>query len=528
MKGAFRPDRVLVHPAYLLCLALLLVNDHGLKRLEWLPGLVTGKVSDLVGLVVAVGLLAALVARSRRGLWVVATAVGVLFSAINLWPSAAGLVEQLTALLGVPWQIVVDPTDLAALVVLPGAVALVARAARRTETPAVWTPSRGLVAGAAAAACLATSPPPEEVAPIYFTSEVSILNDTGREVRLRVRELRDEVELDCFEVSLDPAELLSREVFGPAQTWRMPLRSQVDPWLGRNRECHAVLLEADGMDPALVFWGDELADRQVQSPLDSGVPPDRQTVILSLDGAGRIVASDSGILDLVYPAPERQREEPSEGCALPEPERRLAWSEPVPTGTWQLSDARQGVDDCVALDLSRGGEGVDQRWYVCLPAEVFPFEVGDELVIEDVSGTSGAAPGAFEGVRLSRATEDVVDGDPALELTVSRGTGMPELYGILAGYRPQTECQGTIDVCGTYSRAGILRIEADRDVALEGAPGDTLVVDDAEGGELTVYVGFAADRFVIDPLCAELPDLGIALEAAVVYRGAEPAESGGE
>jgi len=45
------PGRLLLHPAALAALVALVVNDHALK--ERFPGVVTGKVSDLAGMVVA-------------------------------------------------------------------------------------------------------------------------------------------------------------------------------------------------------------------------------------------------------------------------------------------------------------------------------------------------------------------------------------------------------------------------------------------------------------------------------------------
>src|SRR5262245_28812425 len=52
---------VLLHPLFLCALALLLVNDHLLKGAGILPGAITGKLSDLAGLIVAPVLVAALV-----------------------------------------------------------------------------------------------------------------------------------------------------------------------------------------------------------------------------------------------------------------------------------------------------------------------------------------------------------------------------------------------------------------------------------------------------------------------------------
>lgn len=92
-----RPGDGILHPAALTALAILVLNDQVLKRL-W-PGLVTGKLSDIAGLVL---LPTALVAGweigrssfrrpwgpSRRALLTALVVSGVFFTAIQVWPPA--------------------------------------------------------------------------------------------------------------------------------------------------------------------------------------------------------------------------------------------------------------------------------------------------------------------------------------------------------------------------------------------------------------------------------------------------------
>ncbi|MCZ7683483.1 MAG: hypothetical protein M5U28_33725 [Sandaracinaceae bacterium] len=55
------------HPLWWASLALLVANDHWLKGADLLPGWLTGKLSDLAGLIVAPVLLSALLrARGPR------------------------------------------------------------------------------------------------------------------------------------------------------------------------------------------------------------------------------------------------------------------------------------------------------------------------------------------------------------------------------------------------------------------------------------------------------------------------------
>ncbi|KYF51085.1 hypothetical protein BE08_09470, partial [Sorangium cellulosum] len=116
MSRDLRSRRSLLHPLWLGALALLVLNDHALKGSGLLPGWLTGKLSDLAGLLVAPAALAALLrVSSRRGFLGAHVATGAVFSAINLAPQAARAVEALMALTPLPWRITVDPTDLMAL-----------------------------------------------------------------------------------------------------------------------------------------------------------------------------------------------------------------------------------------------------------------------------------------------------------------------------------------------------------------------------------------------------------------------------
>src|SRR5688500_18962801 len=118
-RSALRPRSALLTPTWLAALAVLGVNDHLLKGAGVLPGALTGKLSDLAGMIVAPVLLAALLGlRTRRGLLVCHVAVGAVFAAIKLSPAAADAWSWLMGLVGPAWVITVDPTDLIALQML--------------------------------------------------------------------------------------------------------------------------------------------------------------------------------------------------------------------------------------------------------------------------------------------------------------------------------------------------------------------------------------------------------------------------
>src|SRR5690606_1318058 len=141
------------------------VNDHALKGAGVLPGALTGKLSDVAGLVVAPWVLAVLLrATTRRAVALAHVLVGVGFSAINLSPTCARAVEALTAYTPVPWRITVDPTDLAALPALALSFFVLGEVARRLAgerrlralQPAWRQAARATTLSLGLAACVAT------------------------------------------------------------------------------------------------------------------------------------------------------------------------------------------------------------------------------------------------------------------------------------------------------------------------------------------------------------------------------------
>lgn len=163
------PVGELLEPVALTALAVLLVNDWLLKR--WAPGLVSGKLSDLAGLVCAPLVATAAVdlalwAAARLGAPVdfslrrgkiaaAAAAIGVAFTASKLSPGFARALEEAAGALGLAWRIAPDPTDLACLPGLAlaiwlgrreiarvplGRIEVLERAWRRRRAP----PARGL------------------------------------------------------------------------------------------------------------------------------------------------------------------------------------------------------------------------------------------------------------------------------------------------------------------------------------------------------------------------------------------------
>ncbi|HEY0709863.1 MAG TPA: hypothetical protein VGG33_23825 [Polyangia bacterium] len=193
------------HPLWWSALVLLILNDNLFKGGGVVPGWLTGKLSDFAFLIVAPGLLAALlpeVLPRRRGLAVVT--VFAIYAAAEL--SAAfsdGLVAALEVV-GVHWRLWPDVTDLVALAVWPLTHAVV-----KTRAAAVsrrhWRHPIGVAVGAWA--CLATSVP-------EYVQRAFLVNRTGATVTLTVSWARDAQPCDGDLVAL--AQRLPAESFLPA------------------------------------------------------------------------------------------------------------------------------------------------------------------------------------------------------------------------------------------------------------------------------------------------------------------------
>jgi len=125
MKSLTIGLRALSHPLTLLSISVLLLNDHLLKAAS--PNVLTGKLSDFAGLFFFPFLLIALLSlplerfrlqpRHIAALAFGGTAIGFSLIKTTFWANIL-MVSGMEKLLGLPVQIIQDPTDLIALVVL--------------------------------------------------------------------------------------------------------------------------------------------------------------------------------------------------------------------------------------------------------------------------------------------------------------------------------------------------------------------------------------------------------------------------
>lgn len=138
------PLTLLVRAGPLFALLLLGVNDHYLKASGWLPGVITGKLSDFAGLVyfplllvTATNLIGFMLGKRRvrfasashAQLVIACVATGLFFSAVQLSEGVAWFYARASAFL-MFWndaelvRVTMDPTDVVAILSLPVAYLL--------------------------------------------------------------------------------------------------------------------------------------------------------------------------------------------------------------------------------------------------------------------------------------------------------------------------------------------------------------------------------------------------------------------
>jgi len=495
----------------LASLSLLALNDHVLKGAGWLPEALTGKLSDVAGMLVAPSLLAALTGtKTTRGLLACHAAIAAVFAGINVSHGFANLWSGAMGLVGMPWSITTDPTDLLVLPLMPLCWALTVPAMRRGyrawhDTASVGPAARYAAAGLGAFACIATSPPDEqwdgELTYSPITADVYVHNtDDTQNLTLRVRPLADGVALDCFEVAQDPSALLLEPVFGEAFTWTLPPGTTAalepnEPVVSRS--CHAALIESDGFDSAVVFWdGVDIPRTSVPGAIDDISEYNRGAIAATPteDGGTFTAAVHSNLVFELNSAPE----EVLPNCERIDPGNRVAYS-PAPSGTRKLFSVETGLDGC--FDLRVGGledsEPSVNPFYLCLPEVEFPFIPGDVLKITQ----GGSAAGVLS---LELEARDGVSVEPGAEISLniahSRASysflGL-QTSGVFAfGCDPIGE-----DECGTAARRVNVQARLAGGDAMTLQTGAPNQLSGAGGETAEVFVTYAEDFVVTHTDC---------------------------
>jgi hypothetical protein len=529
----FAPERALPSLPWLAALGLLVVNDHLLKGAGLLPGVVTGKLSDFAGMIVAPALLATLVrARTRTGLIACHAAIALVFAGIQVSPAFADLWSGLMGLVGYPWVITSDPTDLIALPLLVVAWRLLVP--RMTPShdahEGVLLDLRRLAQGSAGMlglwACVATSRIDggidtenswyEDV----FASLV-VHNANDYDITLFVRPLRPELALDCDAIEADPGRLLPSSAFADAEVWTLPPNTNM-PVLGES-ECNAAWIGGEGVPPTILFW------RAEHYPVtwfagqyfDTEALPREAAALLFDDLGARWIGGEAFRFTPDTSVPEQ---DPS--CEFASDER-VDWDTQIEqlvgasgvSAMLELAALEHGVDGCDALELVHPTQGTSTA-YLCAGAPL-PFAVGESIRIYRTN----------EGLRIvlmdgeSGEIVAAADGGPALEVSLLRGaTTLVDLTTALGNTEvvaiPRPSCEWQVDAaCAVVERPFELAITGVP--SLVGAGGEPLVLVDPEQPqrERQLSLVSARERALADSTCVEgNPQPGFDLDALVVSR----------
>ncbi|HVI03517.1 MAG TPA: hypothetical protein VM869_32710 [Enhygromyxa sp.] len=395
-EDPLHPERALLTPTWLGSLALLVANDHWLKGSGLLPGVLTGKLSDFAGMLVAPALLATLLrVHSKRGLLACHVAVGAVFAGIQISTGFADLWSAAMGLLGHPWVITSDLTDLLALPFLWLSWRLLLPAMDH-ERPALVGLQRSAVAGASVFglwATVATSDDDgrysDELCGGCETDEtggwetdggwenvdgqVYIHNPNDFAININIRTLRPDVVLDCGAIASDPGRLLPDEAFGPAEHWELPPTTNVG--VAMPLSCGAAKVAGEGIPEQIIF--------STELGWVTTFPGSHESLD-ELSSAGAAIVFD-GVAQ--WSGGEQWRHTPKldsapapETC-LPDPgERHLDWSEISSQAVVEVLAMSAGLDGCHELELlpwSGANMGESFSWYLCAPESAIRLEIGE-------------------------------------------------------------------------------------------------------------------------------------------------------
>jgi hypothetical protein len=496
-------------------LGLLVLNDHVLKGAHVLPATLTGKLSDLAGLVVAPVLAVALVrARTRAARLAVFALVAAVFTAIKTSPAMSDLYVRALGALGITARNVCDPTDLVALLVLPLAWSLtLSRTLSSPPSPRrergaggvrSWLDRAGVALGGVA--CMATSQttPPGTAS---WNTDAFVVNRTRDPIDLRIRWVS--AAMDCTRVARDPEAILRREMFSaqpvtfridPSETFPLDRIAAAMAGAGAGtpsqmtpRACDAVLLQADGLPTTGVFWQSGTSQR-VPVTLAEGETTSALGVTLETNNAElRASATRSSIRTFALATEARV-------CATTATRYEVGedlFSNTAITGSGRLTlrAIDRLPDGCTRLE-GDDQQGNTRRMYVCVPPEAMPFAVGEVLNIDRGQIYSGRVYTFDSGRRRLRVFSSVVWSSRAM------------FDNVAISFGASPTC-GTHATCGAYAER--------HNLLIEGASAPLSAGMSVSVGRATVYLGRAERVAVAPDVCTtEYRETGPIADLAIV------------
>lgn len=453
-----RPVLALLHPAWLLALLLLALNDHVLKRIA--ASVITGKLSDFAGLFVAPALLAVVVrATSRRAIAACHVAVAAGFALVKTFAPATMLFDTALSLV-VRSHTVTDPTDLIALPMVLLAYRVLVPA--MTDTLAHAGHRFALVLGCSLS--IATS---RTILPLKIT----VHNATGASLDLRIRKLASTISYDCTTTTPGTEGFTSAmfEDFKQRTLGNSELATVIDGDVATG--CSVLWLEADGLQPVVVTTGEGTVKLQI----------DRTDA-----GALRWDIEPSSLVGLVANVDDDR----STGCVAPD-DRYATYDGPVVL-RGEVAAVKSEAAGCFTLAFPNASIGEAN---VCVPIAAWPFGESAILTIEPHTSVDGG----FTWTELKSATH---------RLVLGRGTSVPPSEVLPSATFAYGSCGGDHDACGTVWKNGRIQVGGS-----SLAPGQ-----DLQTPGYHVWVTQASDRTIVDTACASGPQShGLDIGVVVVY-----------
>ncbi|MFI5305741.1 MAG: hypothetical protein ACHQ53_00235 [Polyangiales bacterium] len=430
--------RAFTHLGFWLALCVLLLNDHVLKGSGIVPGWLTGKLSDVAGVLVAPPLLAAALGAGRRHLRLLALAiVGTGLALVKLCPEAARGTEHMLALAGLRSHICVDPSDLWALLALPLAE-LLCRPWTGARTP-MRAPSRDWVARAgialASIACLATAGVSTKKTNGARQDAPSIQNDSSQTLALVIAST--EGVGGCSLYRDDRVALLTGDAFSAAREVMIDAGARLAlPLDTSTTPCGAASVELSDGTQARVFWRG-LDEIPAFVPADD---PRRKKRLLTVSGkVGHFVIDLGDDLQSF----ELGGSVPDSTCAQSDAQYTLeATPLSMAQGFLDLSEIRHADDGCLEVDwfMGEGDTSVDTQ-RLCVPDWAFPFDPGETLSVTQEMGAGGEHSLRFTRFSGSAISLQLLVWNDAATFPTSSITGLTAV-----------DCVGTRSDCGAYVR----------------------------------------------------------------------------
>jgi hypothetical protein len=481
-RTQYRPlPRAFAHPAWWGALALLLLNDHVWKGGGVLPAVLTGKLSDFAGMMVAPPLVALVLgthSRTRRVVAVACTGAG--FALIKCVPTAAAALGQLLALLQLPSRIWVDPSDLFALALLPVGHALCQPLPARSGLVALrWLQRAGVLLGALT--CMATFGGEDKKSGSSNAPEIENASDGTLSVVLASTEAAGGCSLyrdDRVALLNASAFIAPREVELEADQ-RAALAADAD-----NAECGAASIQLPDGTSVLVFWRD-LETIESFAPADDARRDARRVVITGDEGHYDVdIGDDLTVFQL------GEGDVPAPTCEAPEPTASLEFTAlATAQGFFEVGEIRTADDGCLEVDwfaLEADTSPDTQR--LCIPDWAFPFEVGEQLSVVQEFDPLGA-----RSLRITRHSGDKLDTQLAI------WNDAAELEDSRVKRIEPVDCVGELAACGAYLRAVELDVRG-QDAPL--VPGDDATIDGSDPKETRILIGPARDVAWSAPTCS--------------------------